>query len=134
MGIARDGEARLFCCCGARVRNDGPISVYDHLLGGNLAAFFSVAGDFYAQAGYIGAVDVGAAVTGIQGSHSHFVVVEQRQLGERVTFADGIDQQEHRRTDRVLASDLRERPHEVAENLLRDLFDVLVGMNFTPFH
>jgi hypothetical protein len=72
-------------------------------------------------------------VTGIRGSHSHFVVVEQRHMGERVTFAEGIDQEEHRRTERVLASDLQERPHEVAEELLRDLFDALAGMNFTPY-
>ena len=115
------------------MRDGGPISVFDHLLGGNLASMFSVAGDFYAQAGFIGAVDVGAAVTGIQGSHSHFAVVEQRRLGDRVTFADGLGQQEHRRTERVLASDLQEHPHEVADSLLRDLYDVLVGMNFTPF-
>jgi hypothetical protein len=132
MSIARDGEARLFCCCGARVRNDGPISIFDHLLGGNLASMFSVAGDFYAQAGFIGVVDVGAAVTGIQGSHSHFVV-HQAGTGERIVFAEGLDQQEHRRTERVLASDLQERPHEVAEGLLRDLFDALAGMRFTPF-
>lgn len=134
MTIARDGEARLFCCCGVRVRNHGPISIFDSLLGGNLAGLFAVAGDFYAQAGYIGAVDVGVAVTGIRGSHSHFAVVEQRQMADRVTFADGLDQEEHRRTERVLASDLQERPHEVAEELLRDLFDALVGMRFTPYY
>lgn len=132
--ISRDGEARIFCCCGARVRNDGPISIFDHLLAGNLASLFSVAGAFYAQAGYIGAVEVGAAVTDLHGAHSHFVVVEQRHVGERVTFAEGLDQDEHRRTERVLAADLQERPQEVAEGLLRDLFDALVGMHFDPFH
>ena len=133
MTIGRDGETRLFCCCGERVRDDGPRSILDHLLGGNLASFFSVTGEFYAQAGYIGAVDVGLAITGLRGSHSHFVVVEQNRMGERVTFEDGIDQNEHRRTDRVLAADLQEHPHQVAETLLRDLFDTLVSTGFSPF-
>lgn len=133
MAIRRDGEARFFCCCGARVREEGPRSIFDHLLGGNLAGFFSVAGEFYAQAGYIGAVDVGGAVTGLRGAHSHFVVVEQHHMGGRVTPEEGLDQNEHRRTERVLATDIQEHPHHIAERLLRDLFDALVGTGFTPY-
>jgi hypothetical protein len=121
MTIGRDGEARLFCCCGARFNDDRPVSIYDYLLGGNLAAFFAVAGAFYSQADYIGAVDVGAAVTGIHRAHSHFRVVEQQHMGDRVTGAEGIDQHEHRRTERVLAPALHERPHEITDGLLRDL-------------
>jgi hypothetical protein len=130
--IARDGEGRLFCCCGAPVRQNGPTSIFEHLVAGNLAGFFAVVGEFYDQAGYIGAVDVGVAVTGLRGSHSDFVI-KQRRMQERVTFAEGIDQDQHRRTERVLATDLHDRPHEIAESLLRDLFDALVEMHFTPY-
>ncbi len=133
MSIRRDGEARFFCCCGVRVRDDGPRSIFDHLLGGNLAGFFSVIGEFYAQARYIGAVDVGAAVIGLRGAHSHFVVVEQHHLGGRVTPEEGLDQNEHRRTERALAADLQEHPHRISERLLRDLFDALAGTGFTPY-
>jgi hypothetical protein len=132
MTISREGEGRLFCCCGSRVREGGPVSIYENVLAGNLAGFLSAAGTFYAEAGYIGAVDVGLAVTGLRWAHSHFVIAGDR-MEERVEPRDGIDQADHRRTERLLASDLQERPHEVAEELLRDLFDALVGMRFTPF-
>src|SRR5262249_7441049 len=77
MTISREGEGRLFCCCGSRVRDGGPVSIYENILAGNLAGFLSVAGTFYVEAGYNGAVDVGVAVTGLRWAHSYFLISGQ---------------------------------------------------------
>jgi hypothetical protein len=132
LSIRRDGEARLFGCCSKQSREGGPVLLSEYNLGGNLASFFSVAGEFYEQAGYTGDVDVGAAVTGIRGAHS-MIEIEQRGVQALVTHAEGIQQDDHRRVTQVSAVELRERPETVAMTLLRDLFDVLMGMDFELF-
>ena len=42
--------------------------LFETILAGNLASFFGAMGAFFEAAGYVGHVDVGMALTGIEGS------------------------------------------------------------------
>ena len=74
------------------------------VLAGNLASFFGAMGALYATAGYLGPVDVGMAVLGIEGA------VRTLQGWEETGFTGPVP----RRTDRVLADELKDRPKTVS--------------------
>jgi hypothetical protein len=123
LNLYLDGYARLFC---GRASDTGitrspttPL-IIEVVIAGNVEAFFAVTALLYDAAGYYGAVDVGVAVTGIEGAES-----------ERATrgFESGPPYPSARfsRTDRIAAAQLKDAP-EVAQGLLHDLFDATTGI------
>lgn len=129
-----DGRGSLFCGRAADlaepnyIPNDGPEPVLiEVVVAGNLASFFALMGEYFGSAGYVGMVDVGAAVTGIHGA----VSLHRRTRGgfDRGKF----DAAAFTRTDRVPATRLRMEPEVVTMELVRDLMDASAGDGYDPF-
>ena len=68
--IGLNGGGRLFCGGAARKSNDGRLLLIENLLAGLTTRFLRVMGDLYAAAAYFGQVDIGLAVTGLEGALS----------------------------------------------------------------
>jgi len=129
-----DGHGSLFCGRAADMAepnympNDGPEPILmEVVVAGNLAAFLALMGEYYDSASYVGMVDVGAAVTGIQGARSL-----HRWNG------GGFDRGQYdaptfSRTARVPATRLRNESEVVTMVLIRDLMDASAGDGYNPF-
>jgi hypothetical protein len=94
------------------------------ILAGNLASFLAAMGALYDAAGYSGYVDVGVAVTGIQGVVS---------FDRRPWFDTPFSGSSSRRTARVSSAELRDEPQEVTLKLVGRLLEALRGPSYTPF-
>jgi hypothetical protein len=120
-----DGRGYLFCGRAAQTNSAGTLGIFETIIAGNFASFLSVMGRFYREAGYQGQVDLGLAVTGIEGGISasnppaDFEGREYRALG-------------YTRTDRVPAPELGE-PVQIARVMLRHLVAATAGEGFDPF-
>jgi len=122
------GEMHFFSWAGDQ-RANGAVALWDGLLAGNVANALSAAGAFYRQARFVGAVDLGVAVTGLRGA------IARSQRGEEINLAradEGYPHAEFRSTDRVSAASLADEPHVVADRLLRRLLDALVAQHYEP--
>ena len=108
--------------------NDGPEPILmEVVVAGNLAAFLALMGEYYDSASYVGMVDVGAAVTGIQGARS-------LHRWNRGGFDRGqYDAPTFSRTARVPATRLRNESEVVTMVLIRDLMDASAGDGYNPF-
>lgn len=76
------------------------------------------------EARYLGAVDVGIALTRTRGTLS-WVTAPRGYLRADVPGWAGYADEEYRRTDQVSSARLVDHPQEVARDLLQDLFDAL---------
>ena len=64
-----DGTGHFFCGRIVDTMHDSDKRImFDTMLAGNLASFFAAMGAFYEEAGYVGHVDVGMALTNLEGS------------------------------------------------------------------
>ena len=123
--IGRDGGMHLFCGRAAE-RSQSAFFLFDGIIAGNLTAFLAVAGTLYEAAGYSGPVDLGVALTGIEGATSHLLYF---QYAGEVEFA----RPEYRDTTRVPAAALARDPTAVARQLLDRFFRVALRGRFDPF-
>jgi hypothetical protein len=129
-----DGRGQLFC---GRVADrlppkpyeadqPGRLVIFEQIVAGNLASFFALMGELYAAAGYAGVVDIGIALTGIQGTQA--LSVAQNLVGSSVGYPDS-----RYATDlQVNAEDL-EQPRDLTRRALRRFFDALVRPDFDAF-
>ena len=81
-------------------------------------------GGLYEAAGYVGYVDVGVAVTGIEGSTPY---------GLHHWREDGFSGRVPRRTAQVSAAELRDDAKAVTLSLIRRLLDATRGTAYEPF-
>lgn len=110
----------------AHGQGPGELVLFEEIVAGNLASFLSLHGAFYENAGYNGPVDVGVAVTGIEGASS-------AQRRSRHTFEYGAyGAPTYTRTARVSAQELLEA-ETVAGRLLRRLLDASAWPGYNPF-
>jgi hypothetical protein len=123
--IARDGAMHLFCGRAAE-RSQSAFFLFDGIIAGNLTAFLSVAGTLYETARYSGPVDLGVALTGIEGATSHLL---HFQYAGEAEFA----RPEYRETTRVPVAALVRDPTAVARRLLDRFFRVALRGRFDPF-
>jgi hypothetical protein len=125
-----DGRGQLFCGRATDTKRDGDGSspfIIEIVIAGNVEAFFAVMGKLYEAAGYFGHVDVGVAVTGIQGASSER---RNRNFGLR-DFHYSSDA--FTRTERVAAGELAE-PSVVTHRLLRNFYEATTGIiDCNPF-
>jgi hypothetical protein len=121
-----DGRGLLFCGRAAdkRINSDVP-EIVDVVIAGSIEAFFAVMGMFYETAGYHGQVDVGVAITGLEGT----TAVQSRVAGH-YRFPDAVSYgaPTFTRTAGVAAAQLR-RPDEVTHALMRHLFEAVSGID-----
>lgn len=133
-----DGRGHLFCGRAAERRSpnvgpdpEGQLAIFEVIIAGNFAAFLGVMGALYRAAGYHGHVDLGLAVTGIQGGYSL-----ARVAGQQIVFLDHLPAftaASYPRTERVASAEL-DQPEEVARRMLRHLFDATTEQEgFDPF-
>jgi hypothetical protein len=110
----------------AAERSQSAFFLFDGIIAGNLTAFFSVAGTLYDAARYSGPVDVGVALTGIEGATSHLLYF---QYAGEVEYA----RPEYRETTRATAAALDRDPTAIARRLLDRFFRVALRGRFDPF-
>jgi hypothetical protein len=119
-----DGRGYLFCLRAAQRMEDG-LGIFEQIIAGNLASFLSIMGEFYEAGGYHGQVDIGLAVTGIEGGLS------MRHGSLFTSSGEGFRAPTYTRTDRVAAGGLRE-PEAAAWGLVRHLVTATAGEGYDP--
>ena len=124
-----DGRGQLFCGRGTATRSGSEAMpfVIEVVIAGNLEAFFAAMATIYEAAGCHGHVDVGVALTGIEGARS-----ERRNRsfgGDGFTYGAPT----FARTARVAAGELA-APASVAHSLLRQFYEATTGIDgYNPF-
>jgi hypothetical protein len=122
-----DGTGHLFCGRAAEHEGHGFL-FFPSIVSGNTTRFLALLGKLYSRAKYLGMVDIGLAVMGLQGS-----TPDTKSMWPPVEFIP-YDRNEYRRTARVSALLLNDDPLEIAQNLLNPLFNTIAqgGANFFP--
>jgi hypothetical protein len=123
-GTDFDGSGDFFCGRAADTISSGDFIIFDAIVAGNLASFFAAMGALYEAAGYTGLIDVGMAVTGIEGA---------APLGEHYWGDTKFSGPAPRRTSRVSAAELRDDAKGVTLSLIRRFLDATRGPSYTPF-
>ena len=126
--VGLDGEGRLFCGSAAQ-SNDSSLLIYEDTVAGLTARFLSVLGGLYAAGGYLGHVNVGLAVTGLEGGVS-------AHLHEQLTHRHSLrpyDEDEYRRTRRFSAAVLMADPRSAASKLALPLVQAITQEAYDPF-
>jgi hypothetical protein len=129
VGLNRDGRGRLLLgrASDSRLRDGGEELILESVIAGNLEAFLKIMGAVYKAAGYIGMVDVGVGIAGIEGAES--VVRSENWGGGRHSYGS----ETFTRVARVSLSELLE-PAAVAHRLLRHFYEATTGItDYTPF-
>jgi hypothetical protein len=120
-----DGTGHFFCGRIADTTPQGQLVFFDTILAGNLASFFAAMGALYEAAGYVGHVDIGVAVTGIEGAAPWLL----HQWGDN-RFSGPVPE----RTTRVSAAEIRDDPKGVTLSLIGRLLVATRGdPNYIPF-
>jgi hypothetical protein len=127
--IGLDGVGRLFCGGAARKSNDGRLLLIENLLAGLTTRFLCVMGGLYAAAAYLGQVDIGLAVTGLEGALSFRM---SDNLVARYHLQP-YDRAEYCSTERFAASTLGNVPQSVAQRLILHLIRVVTRDRYDPF-
>lgn len=127
--IGLDGGGRLFCGRAAQSANDGRLLVIENLLAGLTTRFLRVLGGLYATANYLGQVDVGLSVTGLEGALSSHL---SESLVARYSLQP-YDRTEYRSTERFTASTLAKDPQSAARKLVLPLIRVVTREQYDPF-
>jgi hypothetical protein len=125
--VNRDGGGYLFCGRAAE-RYDYGLLLFEKLLAGLTSRSLRLFGELYKHAGYFGPVDMGVAVTGIKGAISS--ALNPRRVGGK---SRPFEHAEYKRLERTLATNLADKPHEVARRLLMPLVDATTQGNYDPF-
>lgn len=126
-----DGTCHLFCgYVGMRSKAQAranTLCLWEDHLAGMTTRFLAMASYIYAQAGYLGPVDIGVAVTGLKGA---------RSCHNRIFWDDllPLDQNDYQRTARVLASELHSAgAATVSERLVMPLITAATHGRYNPF-
>jgi hypothetical protein len=125
--LDHDGVGYLFMGRAAELWQEHLV-LFESVIACNLAEFLAAMGGIYDRAGYFGYVDVGVAVLNIEGAHSS-LLGEEGLTFNPITYKAA----DHRRTERVGASELHGAPQEVARRLLSRLFEAMAGDAVDPF-
>jgi hypothetical protein len=125
--IGLDGSGYLFCGSVAE-EHRGRLLIHEDQVAGLTVRFLSVLGGSYDAAGYLGPVDVGVAVTGMRGGVSA-ALQDHRFLRHSLEPYDG---DRYLRTDRSMASLLRDDPQAAARNLILPLTRVITMESYDP--
>jgi hypothetical protein len=126
--INRDGRAQMLCgrATDSHIGQDEPL-IIEAVIAGNVEAFFAIMGAIYEAAGYHGQVDVGLAITGVEGANSYVRSQNWRVDALRYS-ADAFT-----RTAGVSASELIDAP-ALTHRLLRHFYSASTGYaEYTPF-
>jgi hypothetical protein len=128
VGINLDGRGQLFCgrATDVRLAQSEPM-IIEAVIAGNAETFFAIMGAIYEAAGYHGHVDVGLAITGVEGANS-YVRSQNWQLSPLRYSADRFT-----RVAGISAAELQDAP-ALAHRMLRHFYVASTGyLNYNPF-
>jgi hypothetical protein len=128
--VERSGHCHLFCGRAAElfvVDLTERRIIFESTILGCLASLLALAGELYSRAGYVGAVDIGVWIIGLKDGFSETL------YGRALFWEHGYARDEFRRTKRVTAQDLVERPKELGLDLTRNLTEATVGAGYDPW-
>jgi hypothetical protein len=123
------GGGRIFCGRAAESSSDGSLLLYENLVAGLTARFLQVWGGLYAAGAYLGPIDIRLAVTGLEGAMSSTL---SQSLTSRFSLQP-YNRPECRRTERFLASTLRDDPRSAARKLVLPLTRAITRERYDPF-
>jgi hypothetical protein len=125
LSVNIDGRGHLFCGRATDTTLNDPEHplIIEVVIAGNVEAFFTVVAKLYEAAGYHGSVDVGLALTGIEGARSERGR-RNRTFHSGPTYPAGA----FTRTDRVAAAELH-AADDIAHRLLRHFFEATTGID-----
>jgi hypothetical protein len=126
-----DGSGTLFSGAAARryTPGEGGYILQEHDVAGLTSKMLYLFGNLYEQTGYLGHVDIGLAVTGLEGAVTNYWLDELWQHVGRPQY----DRGEYRRLLRVLAPTRFTDHLEVARRLVIPLTDVVTEGRLDPF-
>ncbi len=121
-----DGSASLFCGRAAEQRGDKSKWFFSGVVAGNTVQLLSLLGRLYERSSYFGMVDIGVAVTGLNGC----VPYETRARFHSLPRFEGPD---YRKATRVSALILLSDPRQVAAELVMPLIEAISQGTDNPF-
>jgi hypothetical protein len=124
--INLDGSASLFCGRAAEQRGDTAKWFFSEIVAGNTVKLLFLLGRLYEKSSYFGMVDIGVAVTGLNGC----VPYEPRARFHSLPPFEGSD---YKKAARVSALVLLSDPRQVAADLLMPLIEAISQGNDNPF-
>jgi hypothetical protein len=124
--VGLDGRGRLFCGRAAQ-KYPEHFLIFEPLVADLTTKFLTVMGGLYAAGSYMGAVDVGVAVTGLRGSVSY--ILRDHISIERTPY----NRDQYRRTERLPASHLVGDPRGTASKMVLPLLRAVTRESYDPF-
>jgi len=131
--VDNDGSGHLFC--GRAGERSNVLSVVEQQIVGLTVRMVRLLGGVYVATGYVGPVDAGIAVTGIDGAISSQLNSERHSRPLMLGF-DSIpryDRAEYRRTGRFMADRFAGDPNAIARELTAPLYRVTTNNLYDPF-
>lgn len=119
--IDNDGTAHLFCGRVADTLHQSGRVIFETIAAGNLASVIAMAAAVYERAGYVGHVDLGVAIRGVEGALS-----DRLRVSGHVYAPLRFNESEFRETARVSAAELV-GGNAAARALLRRFTDATTG-------
>ena len=120
-----DGTGHLFC--GRAAQMERSYQLFHSCVAGNTGRFLRLVGELYARSSYLGVVDVGLELTGIQGS---VVMIKHPHVPVRLV---PYEREVYRRTLRVGTTSLKADARSIAIMLLKPFFDAISQNSLDPF-
>jgi hypothetical protein len=116
--VEMNGDAWFFSGRVGDTMESGQLCVFETAIRGNLTRFLAMMGELYARTGYGGPVDVGVAVTGLDGAASHEAMISSG-------WVHPYHAADYRRTAHVAADQLACDRAAVIDQLVRRLLRAL---------
>jgi hypothetical protein len=121
-----DGSAYFFNGRAAEGQKNQPKSFFSSIVAGSTTKFLAVLGELYQRSSYYGMVDVGLAVTGLQGCVLHSSRGPFHSLPK-------FSESQYKKTARATAMLLQEDPRHLAAQLIMPLIDAISQGTDDPF-
>jgi hypothetical protein len=128
--VLSSGRITLFCGrAAAKVNEHRSPLIFEELVAGLTSHCILIGGTIYDHSEYVGPVNVGVALTNLQGAKSFYLVVKGHGEMEAPPYPDA----QYRRAERVPGYSLRPDCMAIAQRLLRPFLLTLCDNRHNPF-
>lgn len=122
-----DGTGHLFSGRAGEKLEDGFVHIFPNAVIGLTSRLLAFIGAFYEKFNYLGMVDIGLGLTGLQGSIIHLPNYYFRELNHP------YKEEVYKRTSRCLSANLNEDIEQIVKLLSLNFFNALSQGKFDPF-